>query len=582
MDAGRKVDRRKFLIAGLSAGIVVVGAAAYFARPPEVVEKVVTVPVERVTERTVLTTVEGRPTVVTRVETVVVTPEEQPVIGGVIKVATWGAINTADPHNAPSHQDLLIALAGYDTLFRFDEEMNIVPWLAERYEVSSNGLEYTFYIRKGVYWQVIDRELTAEDVAYSLNRTQEAAIAKSYFPIWGEARAVDKYTVKVTLPKPFVPLIANLANPGSRGSMIVPRLSEDDFKKLGMTPSEFNDKGGFGTIMIGTGPFRLVDFKRGEYERFEKHKKYWGRDAKGRQLPYLDKLEFTPQPDASVRALQLRAGAVDIAPMLDAKDVPTLQVAKGIKVVGTIGTSFGHLGMNWRHPPFNDKRVRQAVAHAINRAEIVRLALSGGGEEAWSPLPSWNKYYKPFRIYEYNPKKARELLDNAGVKEIRGTLYGFNISPAPESLTVIQKQLAAVNINLEINTVDLGTYVAELKNRDPTKHTITFHIWVDKVDPWISLGVRFYPPGGSAFIEGLNPDIENTGIAELRDKLAEETNEDKYAKAVEEFQRLWVEEVVSVPLWFRANYFGCNEKVRNFKYEPQSIQYPWEVMWKAA
>jgi multidrug efflux pump subunit AcrA (membrane-fusion protein) len=98
MDAGRKVDRRKFLIAGLSAGIVVVGAAAYFARPPEVVEKVVTVPVERVTERTVLTTVEGRPTVVTRVETVVVTPEEQPLIGGVIKVATWGAINTADPH----------------------------------------------------------------------------------------------------------------------------------------------------------------------------------------------------------------------------------------------------------------------------------------------------------------------------------------------------------------------------------------------------------------------------------------------------------------------------------------------------
>jgi ABC-type transport system substrate-binding protein len=593
MSEGKKVDRRKFLVAGLGAGIVVVGGvAAYLAsRPPQVVEKVVekTVPVERtvekVVERTVQTTIAGTPTVITRQETVretvVVTPEEQPGYGGELKVATFGAINTADPHNAPSHQDLVITLAGYDTLFRFDENFNVIPWLAERYEVSSDGLEYTFYIRKGVYWQVIDRELTAEDVAYSLNRIQQSTIAKAYFPIWGEAVAVDRYTVKVRLPKRFVPLINDLANPGSRGSMIVPKLSEEDFKKLGMTSKEFEEKGGFATIMIGTGPFRLVDFKRGEYERFEKHKKYWRRDEKGRQLPYLDKLEFIPQPDASVRAMQLRAGSVDIATMVDPKDVPTLEATKGIKVMGMIGTYFGQLGMCWQHPPFNDKRVRQAVAHAINRDEIVRLALSGGGEPAWSPLPSWNKYHKEFRIYEYNPKRAKELLEEAGVKEITGTLYGYSSYPAPETLTVVQKQLAAVNINLEINIVDLGTYVAELKNRDPKKHTITIHIWVDKIDPWISLCQRFYPPTGSAFIEGIIPDVEGTGLARVRDALAEELNPEKYAKLVEELQRIWVEEVISVPLWFKANYWAFNEKVRNFSSEPLTYTYSWDVMWKA-
>ena len=120
MSESKKVDRRKFLVAGLGAGIVVVGGvAAYLAtRPPQVVEKVIekTVPVERtvekVVERTLQTTIGGTPTVITRQETVretvVVTPEEQPVYGGELKVATWGAINTVDPHNAPAHQDLLI------------------------------------------------------------------------------------------------------------------------------------------------------------------------------------------------------------------------------------------------------------------------------------------------------------------------------------------------------------------------------------------------------------------------------------------------------------------------------------------
>ncbi|GBC74860.1 Glutathione-binding protein GsiB [archaeon HR06] len=605
----KKIDRRKFIYAGLGAvAVAAIGVAAYFAtRPPErVVETVVQTqtvekPVEKVVTQTVekpvtmVTTVAGTPTTIvqTTKETVVttqtiketvekpveITVEAVPVYGGVFKVATYASPSNFDPHVAPAHPDLMVAETGYEYLFRYDENFNLVPWLAEKYEVSPDNLEYTFYLRKGIMWQIIDRELTAEDVAYSLNRTQEFGLSKSFFPIWGEAKAVDKYVVKVRFPEPFAPFLFVLANPGARGNMIVPKLSEAELSKIGLTAEEFKQRG-FATKIVGTGPFMLKEFKRGEFERFAKNDKYWAKDSKGRKLPYLDGLEFIPQGDASIRATYLRAGTVDMALGVDAKDLPLLQTTKGLKIIGQIGTWFGHIGMNWRDSPFSDKRVRQAVAYAINKEEILKLALNGGGEVAWSPLPNWNKDYKAFKSYEYNPDKAKELMKEAGVTEITGTLYGYPISPAPETMQVVQRQLAAVNINLEIKLVDIGTYVAELRNRDIRKHTITMHIWVDKVEPWTSLGQRLYPPGGTAFAEGLNPDLEKTGLKSIRDGLARELNPEKRRKMVEDLQRIWIEEVVSVPLWFKANYWGINEKVKNLKVEPQTINYNWESIWK--
>ncbi|MEM4311676.1 MAG: ABC transporter substrate-binding protein [Nitrososphaerales archaeon] len=617
--APKKLDRRKFLYAGLGAAIVVVGGlAAYFAtRPPEVVEKtvvqtqvqtqvqtvekpvekVITQTIERPVERTVVTTIAGTPTtfvetvtqtqVQTQVQTVkevvektVEVPKEiQPIYGDIFKIATFASPSNFDPHVAPDHPSLMVAETGYEYLFRYDQAFNLVPCLAERYEVSGDKLEYTLFLKRGVLWQIIDRELTAEDVAYSLNRTQEFGISRSFFPNFDKAEAVDKYTVKVRFKQPFAPFLFVLANPGARGNMVVPKLSDEELGKVGLTREDFT-KRGFATNMVGTGPFMITEFKRGEFERFKKNTKYWAKDEKGRQLPYLDGLEFIPQPDASIRAQLVRAGTVDMALGIDAKDLPIIQATKGLRTIGQIGTYFGHIGMNWKEKPFSDKRMRQAVAHAINKEEVLKLALAGGGEVAWSPLPSWNKDYKAFKTYEYNPEKAKALMKEVGVTEITGTLYGFTISPAPDTMKVVQRHLADVNINLEIRTVDIGTYVAELRNRDFQKHTITMHIWVDKVEPWTSLGQRLYSPGGTAFAEGINPDLEATGLGAIRDGLATELDPAKRAKLTEDLQRIWVEEVVSIPLWFRANYWAVNEKIKNMIVEPQTINYNWESIWK--
>ncbi len=345
---------------------------------------------------------------------------QQPKRGGVVRIAEREA-PSLDPHLSisfltHSHMNLV-----YSQLVRFPSgpeqkhptDFSILPDLAERWE-QKTPTTLVFHLRRGVKFHnkppVNGREVTAEDVKYSLERFMAKSGFRARFEPVQAIDAVDRYTVRITLKEPFAAFLNHLANPTY--TPILAREAEEKFK-------DFNHP----DAVIGTGPFVLKSYERGVRLVFERNPDYF---VKG--LPYLDGAVIEITPDAAARLSLLRAGKVEFGHMwgyASPEEGKSLQKTNPeLSITPTQVMAQGMIYFRTDQPPFNDVRVRRAVSLAIDRKAWNDALLFGEGCTDTGPLPCAMKEWKleaarmdPARakyLVGYDPAEAKKLLAEAG------------------------------------------------------------------------------------------------------------------------------------------------------------------------
>ena len=357
--------------------------------------------------------------------------------------ATSDAVSLS-PHATNDQPSARIMKQIYDALIVQNEELELEPGLAESW-TQIDELTWEFAIRPGVVFHNGDT-LTAQDVAFTLNRLRDPAVAAPGAFILGfveSVEAVDDLTVRVATRAPFAPILAHLAHPATAilNERVVTEAGED-----------------YGTeVVVGTGAFRFVSWEVASQIVLERNDDWWGGDV----LP--ERLVFRPITEGTVRAIELEAGAVDIAYELNTSPRDAMRALENPNLIvtqhPTLGTTY--VGFNAQKAPYDDVRVRQAINHAVDVEPMIDAILEGFGGVATSPISDMvfgaNTDLEP---YEYDPERARALLAEAGYGDGFSTSLWTNDNPIRMQIAeIMQAQLSEVGINAEIQVLEWSTYL---------------------------------------------------------------------------------------------------------------------------
>lgn len=335
----------------------------------------------------------------------------------------------------------------YEALTEVGPDLRIGPALAESWEISEDGLTYTFTLREGVLFHD-GSAMTAEDVVASIERVRSEAIGSplaSRVAAVESAQAVDERTVEITLKEPSAPFLTQLAS-----IAIVPAEFKDDAQALQQQP-------------VGTGPFAFVEWQPNNFIMLDANADYW-REG----MPKVEGVRFNIVPESATRQVGIASGQYHMLPNIDAATALQLQGRPGVTLQDTLELSYTLIGMNTSQPPFDDPRVRQAVNFALDREAIVQAALFGAGVPAGplSPaLEAWARDVSEFPCYEHSPERARALLEEAGVEmPVRLTMLVLPRQDIRDIAQVAQAQLGAAGFEVELNIPELGQFVQDWRN----------------------------------------------------------------------------------------------------------------------
>ncbi|MBU1913190.1 MAG: peptide-binding protein [Candidatus Omnitrophica bacterium] len=328
-----------------------------------------------------------------------------PEYGDTIVAGSIGEPRTFVPILASDSSSGTICSLIFNGLVKYDKDLNLTGDLAEKWEVSQDGLEITFYLRKGVKWH--DGEpFTSKDVEFTYKGLINPGVRTPYggdFLMVKNLEVVDDYTLKVYYKEPFSPGLA------SWGMNIMPAhlLEKEDLNttKFARNP-------------IGTGPYKFKLWKTGErVELVSNHDYFEGR-------PYIDRYIYRIIPDTATLFLELRAQAVDyssLTPIQFRRQTETKFFEKNFQKFNFPSFGYTYMGYNLKDPKFRDVKVRAAINYAINKEEIIRGVLLGLGRVSTGPfIPESWAYNKDVKPLEYNPGKAREILKEAGWEDKDG------------------------------------------------------------------------------------------------------------------------------------------------------------------
>jgi len=344
----------------------------------------------------------------------------------------------------------------------------VVPGLAERWDISSDGTVYTFYLRKGVKCHSNanfkpTRDMNADDIIFAIERQWKedhpyfAVTSKnhSYFNDMGmpkllkSVEKVDDSTIKVTLNTPEAPFLSNLA---MEYAGIQSKEYADAMLKAG-TPEKVDQE------PIGTGPFMLVQYQKDAIIRYRAFPDYYAGKAK------IDDLVFAITPDNAVRWAKLQRGECHVMPYPNPADIEAMKKHPDINVLEQPGLNIGYLAYNTTKKPFDDKRVRRALNMAMNKKAIIDAVYLSTGIAAKNPIPpSMWSYNDDVKDDPYDPEAAKKLLAEAGYPNgFETDLWAMPVQRpynpnARRIAELMQADLAKVGVKAEIKSFEWGEY----------------------------------------------------------------------------------------------------------------------------
>jgi peptide/nickel transport system substrate-binding protein len=454
--------------------------------------------------------------------------------------------NSLDPRVGLDAQSERIDELIFDALLTRDEHFNVQPGLAESWEIP-NPLTYVFHLHKGVRFHN-GNPLTSRDVKWtfdSLIKGQVHSAKSSSYRLVDHLEAPSDFIIVFHLKEPDAPLLWNLSE-GAIG--IVPYGSGNEMTRH----------------PVGSGPFRFVSAQQDKDVVIERNVDYWGAKAR------LQRVRFLVVPDATTRALELRKGSADIAiSALTSDTVLTLERESHLDVLRAPGTILAYLAFNLRDPILKDVRVRQAIACAIDRAPMIHYLMRDFARPAFSLLPagSW-AYNGDVPRYDFNPGRARQLLDQAGYLPVNGVRFHIEMKTSTEEGTrliaaVLQQQLRDVGIALDIRTFEFATFLADVTRGAYQIHSLR---WIGAEDPDIFENVfhssRFAPVGSNRTFYS-NPRMD-TLIDQARQDPDQNTRKLLYA----EIQRVLADDLPYINLWYLDNVLVHSKRVRDLTLSP--------------
>ncbi len=434
----------------------------------------------------------------------------------------------------------------YSTLARIDENLRVVPELAESIE-QPDPVTYVARLRKGVAFHN-GRKLTAADVVYTFRSFLDAKFRgrTAAYRVVRSVDAIDPYTVRFTLKEPSASFPVNF---------VMGIVQEDSGAANARNP-------------IGTGPYRLVSFvpdDRLVLSPFDGHYKGRPRNA-GIVLKVI--------PDDTMRGLELRKGAVDLIVNDLAPDiVAQLRAEDRLKVVTAPGTDYAYMGMNLRDPYLGRLEVRKSIGYAIDREAIVQYLRRGLATAAVGVMPPMSWAFEPSVFdFRHDPGEARRLLDAAGLRDPDGdgprprfalTLRTSTSEVYRIQAAVIQHDLAAVGIGIDVRSTELPTLLNDAARGNFQLYTLQF---VGVTDPDILRRVfhsKQEPPAGLNRVYYRRPEVDR-----LIDEAARVPDDGKRKALYSQAQQLIAEDVPYIPLWYRINVAVCQPDIEGVKLSP--------------
>ncbi|SNS99854.1 peptide/nickel transport system substrate-binding protein [Granulicella rosea] len=431
----------------------------------------------------------------------------------------------------------------FDPLVRKDEHFEMQPWLATRWE-QPDPLTWIFHLRSDVYFHN-GQPLAAADVVWTIESLIDGSLITSKggaFSAVASVEARDPLTVVIHMKRPDASLLFNLSD-GLFG--VVPRGSGRD---LGQHP-------------IGSGPFRFESAEQDKEVVLDRNDRYWA------GTPKLERVLFSVVPDAVTAALELKKGSADIASNVLTLDmVHTLEHAPGLAVEAGPGSTVYYLNFNVTQGPLRDRRVRQAIACAMDRTAIVRAVWRDQARLATTLLPPghWAEA-RPETLARYPQDLARaaRLLDEAGFPVGKdGVRLGLEIKISTDETTrllaiVLQQQLRAAGIRLTLRSAEFGTFYSDVTRGVFQIYSLK---WIgSNEDPDIfryAYGSDRFPPKGGNRGRYSNPKLD-ADLTAAANSSEESTRKGYFVDA----QKILAEDVPGIPLWFPNNEIVHTQRV---------------------
>ena len=453
---------------------------------------------------------------------------------------------------------------------------NLVPGLAESWDVSADGLEYTFHLRPGVKFHTTDsftptRALTADDVIFSFERQKEGSgpwntytegASWEYFAgmdmpnLIKAIEKVDDLTVKFVLTRPEAPFLANIAMPFAS---IVSAEYADTLAKAGKQ-AEFNN------LPIGTGPFRFVAYQKDAVIRYEKNPDYWG------TAPLIDDLVFAITPDAAVRLQKLKAGECHLMPYPAPADIEAIKADSNLKLDEQAGLNVGYLAYNTTVAPFDKPEVRHALNMAMDKKALIDAVYQGNAEVAKNPIPPTMWSYNDAIVDDvYDPEAAKAALEAAGVKDLTMEIWAMPVQRpympnARRAAELIQSDFAKVGVKVDIVSYEWGEYLK--KSMEPGRKGAVILGWTgDNGDPDNFLSVLL--SCAAAKDGGANRAFWcNQEFSDILAKAKASSDHDERVKLYEDAQVIFKKDAPWATLAHSTQYVPMRKEVTGFVQSP--------------
>jgi len=454
----------------------------------------------------------------------------------------------------------------YQTLIeRNNESLKLDPLLAESWEISEDKLKYTFKIKEGIKWHD-GTPFTSEDVVFSyktiMNPKVDTPQLRSYFQEIKDVKAIDDLTVEFTYARPYF-----LALEFCGGMPIVPK--------------HIFDKGDFNTNPagrdpIGTGPYKFVKWTTGREIVIEKNPDYWG------EKPKLNKIVFKIITDNTVAFQVLKRKDLDISgltPIQWERQTNTPSFQENFDKLSYFAPNYSYIGWNSKRPFFADKQVRTALTHLVNRELILEKILYDLGAVVTNPFyinsPEYDKSIEP---YPYDPKKAEELLkeagwvdhDNDGILDKDGVKFAFEFlipggSETGEKIaTILKEELDNVGIHMDIRKTEWAVFTSRLMDRNFDAVTLAWSMGVES-DPY-QIWSSTQAESGSNFVGFKNEEADK-----LIEEARTEFDREKRKKLYNKFAEIVHEEQPYTFLFCKKSTVAVNKRFENVVVYPLGI-----------
>ncbi|WP_026690807.1 ABC transporter substrate-binding protein [Alteribacter aurantiacus] len=468
----------------------------------------------------------------------------------------------------------------YESLLKFDDDsFEIGPGLAHDWDVSDDGLTFTFYLEEGVTfhdgtdfnadavklnferWADPDHEYHFADdgYTYSVYGTQFGGFQGDDGHVISEINVVDDHTVEFVLNEQLGSFIQNMGM--SYFSITSPQAFEDYGSSINENP-------------VGTGPFKFVSWSRDDQIVLEKNEDYWQEG-----LPKLDGLIFTVIPDNSARLTALRTGEIDIMDGLDPDDVEIIEGEDGLTVFERTTNNIGYLGFNMDKEPFDDVLVRQAFNHAVDKETLISVLYAGLAEPAKNIIPpGYLGYNDNIEEYAYDPDRAQELLEEAGFADgMEFDLWTMPVArpymPDPQrAAEVIQENFADIGVTANIVSMEWATY---LERTEQGEQDVFMLGWSGtNGDPDYFFGNLLH----SSAIPGGNRTFYRSDEADdLFNQAKVSVDEDERAELYERAQEVIHEDAPLIPLVHTTPVLAGSDRVQGYVPHPSTSEALLEV-----